>query len=87
MSSNVKIAPSILSANFSILGEEIQKLEKKFIAPAYTFDNVKGKFPIGFKIWNTQIKEVFSSASTDIYNEKGDLLAQKVCIQLGKVII
>lgn len=26
------------------------KVEKMFIAPAYTFDNVKGKFPIGFKI-------------------------------------
>ena len=28
MSSNVKIAPSILSANFSILGEEIKKLDE-----------------------------------------------------------
>ena len=28
MSNNVKIAPSILSANFSILGEEIKKLDE-----------------------------------------------------------
>ena len=28
------------------------KIEKIFIAPDYTFDNVTGKFPIGFKIWN-----------------------------------
>ncbi len=48
-----------------------------FIAPAYTFDNVKGKFPIGFKIWNTQIKEVFKNVSTDIYNEKGDFIGTK----------
>jgi prepilin-type N-terminal cleavage/methylation domain-containing protein len=26
--------------------------KKGFICPAYTFDNVKGKFPIGFLIWN-----------------------------------
>ena len=50
------------------------KIEKIFIAPAYTFDNVTGKFPIGFKIWNTQIKEIFSFVSTDIYNEKGDFI-------------
>jgi len=55
-----------------------------FIAPAYTFDNVKGKFPIGFKIWNTQIKEVFSSASTDIYNEKGDFIGTKSLYSIGK---
>ena len=55
-----------------------------FIAPAYTFDNVKGKFPIGFKIWNTQIKEVFSSASSDIYNEKGDFIGTKGLYSIGK---
>ena len=60
------------------------KVEKMFIAPAYTFDNVKGKFPIGFKIWNTQIKEVFSSASTDIYNEKGDFIGTKSLYSIGK---
>lgn len=60
------------------------KVEKMFIAPAYTFDNVKGKFPIGFKIWNTQIKEIFSNASTDIYNEKGDFIGTKGLYSIGK---
>lgn len=60
------------------------KVEKMFIAPAYTFDNVKGKFPIGFKIWNTQIKEVFISSSTDIYNEKGDFIGTKGLYSIGK---
>ncbi|MFD0837576.1 hypothetical protein ACFQ0I_17495 [Mariniflexile aquimaris] len=60
------------------------KVEKMFIAPAYTFDNVKGKFPIGFKIWNTKIKEVFSSTSTDIYNEKGDFIGTKGLYSIGK---
>ncbi|MEE3313486.1 MAG: hypothetical protein VZR56_04930 [Treponema sp.] len=30
------------------------KLEKLFVVPAKTFDNVKGNFPIGFFIWNTK---------------------------------
>ena len=60
------------------------KVEKMFIAPAYTFDNVKGKFPIGFKIWNTQIKEVFKNVSTDIYNEKGDFIGTKGLYSIGK---
>ena len=29
------------------------KLEKLFVVPARTFDNVKGNFPIGFFVWNT----------------------------------
>lgn len=29
------------------------KLEKLFVVPARTFDNVKGNFPIGFFIWDT----------------------------------
>ncbi len=33
------------------------KFLKGFIVPAYTFDNVKGNFPIGFLIWNTSKKE------------------------------
>ena len=48
-----------------------------FIAPAYTFDNVRGKFPIGFKIWDTGNKEVFHKATTDIYNEKGEFIGLK----------
>ncbi len=60
------------------------KIEKIFIAPAYTFDNVTGKFPIGFKIWNTQIKEIFSFVSTDIYNEKGDFIGRKGLYSIDK---
>ncbi len=33
------------------------KLKKMFIVPANTFDNVKGKFPIGFFVWNTAEKQ------------------------------
>jgi predicted RNA methylase len=53
------------------------KLEKIFLVPAATFDNVKGVFPIGFKIWNTNITEDFKHISADIYNEKGKFVATK----------
>ena len=43
------------------------KLEKFFLVPANTFDNVKGQFPIGFMIWNPEIKEVFTRKYGDIY--------------------
>jgi len=53
------------------------KIEKMFIAPAYTFDNVRGRFPIGFKIWNSNTNEVFHSIKTDIYNENADFIGTK----------
>jgi len=51
------------------------KLVKSFIVPAFTFDNVKGNFPIGFKIWNTAVNEVFNITITDVFDEN--------CIHLG----
>ena len=53
------------------------KLEKCFVAPADTFDNVKGKFPIGFKIWNTSKKEKFIKINTDVYDENGIFIGVK----------
>ena len=35
--------------------------QKGFVVPADTFDNVKGKFPIGFMIWNSSKPENFKS--------------------------
>lgn len=43
-----------------------------FVVPAETFDNVKGKFPIGFTIWNTAIKSKIDIISTDIYDKNGN---------------
>lgn len=45
------------------------KLEKLFLTPADTFDNVKGQFPIGFFIWDSNKKEVFQGIEADIYNK------------------
>ncbi|MBO7145685.1 MAG: hypothetical protein J6W13_12810 [Salinivirgaceae bacterium] len=50
------------------------KLEKSFLVPANTFDNVNGKFPIGFFVWNCAEKEIFKETFTDVFNEKGVFL-------------
>ena len=55
----------------------LARLEKSFLVPAYTFDNVKGKFPIGFFIWNCAIQETFRETISDVYNEKGELIQSK----------
>ena len=39
-----------------------------FVCPADTFDNVKGKFPIGFLMWDLSIKEQITEIEVDIYN-------------------
>jgi hypothetical protein len=49
------------------------KLKNLFVVPASTFDNVKGKFPIGFFIWETSKKEQFHTIEADVYNENGEL--------------
>lgn len=43
-----------------------------FVVAAETFDNVKGKFPIGFTIWNTSKKSKIETISTDIYDKNGN---------------
>ncbi|HPW90024.1 MAG TPA: hypothetical protein PLJ40_01220, partial [Paludibacteraceae bacterium] len=53
------------------------KLEKIFLTPADTFDNVSGKFPIGFKIWNTNKKEIFQSVIADVYDKDANFIGTK----------
>ena len=53
------------------------KLLKCFLVPAKTFDNVKGSFPIGFKIWNTNEIEPFQHIGADLYDENGQYLGIK----------
>ncbi len=54
------------------------KLEKIFMVPANTFDNVKGNFPIGFYIWNTSINEKFTEIIADVYDKSGNLIGNKL---------
>ena len=66
------------AGNFAIFREVFQaRLEKMFVVPADTFDNVKGQFPIGFMIWNTDKKEKFAQILSDVYDRKGELLEKK----------
>ncbi len=53
------------------------KLEKCFVVPANTFDNVKGSFPIGFMIWNTAIKMKFDLVKSDIFDKSGNYIGEK----------
>lgn len=53
------------------------KLLSMFIVPANTFDNVKGSFPIGFKIWKGETRESFSSIESDMYDANGNLKETK----------
>lgn len=66
------------SSNFSDFRMNFRaKLEKIFLVPADTFDNVKGKFPIGFKIWDTSKKEIFKEIEADIFDSKENFLGEK----------
>ncbi|MEQ1733737.1 MAG: hypothetical protein ABL940_08690 [Bacteroidia bacterium] len=49
-----------------------------FVVPADSFDNVKGKFPIGFFIWNTNSKKNISRVVSDVYNLSGIKEGKKI---------
>ncbi|HNE86146.1 MAG TPA: hypothetical protein PKY92_03155 [Chitinophagales bacterium] len=48
-----------------------------FIVPGDTFDNVKGKFPIGFTIWNTAQKTKIDVVETDVFDKNGNYQSTK----------
>ncbi|MFY7786778.1 MAG: hypothetical protein ACOVQA_02785, partial [Thermoflexibacteraceae bacterium] len=55
----------------------LAELKKLFIIPANTFDNVKGKFPIGFFIWDTKQKIKFEQITAKIYNTTNQPIGAK----------
>ena len=66
------------SSNFIKFRETFQaKFLKGFIAPAYTFDNVKGNFPIGFLMWDLAQSQIIKSITLDIFNDSGAGLGKK----------
>ncbi|EJM3943266.1 hypothetical protein NOI72_000454 [Campylobacter upsaliensis] len=66
------------SSNFIKFRETFQaKFLKGFIAPAYTFDNVKGNFPIGFLVWDLAQSQIIKSITLDIFNDSGAGLGKK----------
>jgi hypothetical protein len=59
---------NLQSSNFSDFRKEFRaKLEKIFLVPADTFDNVKGLFPISFQIWDGAKEEIFENIQADVY--------------------
>ncbi|MCV3463428.1 hypothetical protein [Campylobacter sp. FU_497] len=68
----------INSTNFIKFRETFKaKFLKGFASPAYTFDNVKGNFPIGFLIWDMSQKDELKKVRLDIFNENGNFLGKK----------
>ena len=54
------------------------RLEKLFIVPSFTFDNVNGLFPIGFFIWNSNIKISFKEISADVFDQNSEFIGKKL---------
>lgn len=73
--SKLKIVQSLSFADFR--REYRAKLEKFFTVPANTFDNVDGKFRIGFFIWNCEKKEHFKYKIGDVYDRNGNFIESK----------
>ena len=50
---------------------------KGFVVPANTFDNVGGKFPIGFLIWDLSIKKDICGAEVNAFDKHGSYVSTK----------
>ena len=55
----------------------LAKLKKQILLPSYSFDNVNGRFPVGFKVWDTKIKEKFDFILAEVYDEDAQLIKLK----------
>jgi hypothetical protein len=75
---NFSTLKNLQSSNFKdFRGFFRAKLEKIFLTPANTFDNVKGNFPIGFFIWNTEIKENYIFITADVFDKNEKFIGSK----------
>lgn len=52
-------------------------LEKAFIAPANTFDNVTGEFPIGFFVWNLSKNRSEKNIKLDFFTQNNVFIENK----------
>lgn len=69
---------ALCASNFADFRNVFQaKLEKLFLVPAKTFDNVKGTFPIAFHIWDANKIEKFSIISANTFNADGCFYCNK----------
>lgn len=68
----------INSANFIKFRQTfLAKFLKGFIIPAWTFDNVRGDFPIGFLVWNLGDKRDIKKCKVNVFNENNKRIAKK----------
>ena len=75
---NFSTLKNLQSSNFSKFRTLFQaSLQRLFVVPADTFDNVRGEFPIGFYIWDTGQREAFASIKADVYSPNGEYIAAK----------
>ena len=75
----------VLAPNYKAFREVFNSsLEKAFLVPAPTFDNVHGRFPIGFFVWKTGTNEVFQSAEADCFAPSGDCLQTKTLFPVSR---
>ena len=82
---NFATLKALCAPNFAKFRDLYQaKLEKSFIVPADTFDNVRGQFPIGFYVWATDKNEIFSETTTDIYDGDGKNIGHKTLMSVTK---
>jgi len=56
------------------------EFKKGFLVPAYSFDNVDGRFPIAFIIYNLQKKKDIGFVSLDIFNNVIETSIGKKCL-------
>lgn len=55
----------------------LAKLVTMFIVPAETFDNVTGRFPIAFKLWDLMEKSKFEYFESDVFNVRAEYIGKK----------
>ena len=79
----------VAAPKFNVFRQHFQpKLLSMFLVPAWTFDNVKGKFPIAFSILDTSRRESIDAIDAPAFDPDGQLLGTQaiVCYDGKKVI-
>lgn len=62
---------------FAIRNTFKAKIEKLFLVPAKTFDNIDSEFSIGFQVWNLEKHEKFNNITADLFDRSGAFLYNK----------
>ena len=71
----------ILGSNFKLFRAAFgSRVEKAFLVPANTFDNVQGDFPIGFFVWRTGVPEPKIDVVADVFDRDGMAMGTKLLV-------